>query len=193
MVERILRWLAPALALAAAIFLPAVSVIAPFTTTQRWTILQLAHPDGHSSFGSLLATARQLATAVQAGAGLDRALRLAGAIPLMAIVSGLCALAALLLQFWPRGRGLPAFGVAAVGVACSGYALAGCWLLSRAAHAALESGLARLHSRVEVSDWNAVAQQFRLQTELRAEPALYIVCLALVVLLILPLPRTPKM
>lgn len=157
----LLRWVAPVVALAAALWLPALRVSAPVVGTADWTVAQLgaeaaraAHPpaeaqDSRPSLRSLLRQVESLRQEFggrgQNARGLDWALALAGLIPVMALLAGLCALLALVWQGWRHPR--LGQGTAVIGLLAAAYAIGASWLLTRT----LQAEVAGLFERAQHS------------------------------------------
>ncbi|HVA65282.1 MAG TPA: hypothetical protein VNF74_16290 [Terriglobales bacterium] len=201
---RWLRWLAPAVAVAAVFLLPALRLAVPLLAPAQWTVAELAAETvrarsaqpakaSQPSLRSLLRQAQGLQREWSPGPasnrnGLTLGLALAALIPVMAILAGLCALLSLLWQAWRHPR--LALTTAAVGLAATGYAVGAAWWLTRA----LRIEVAQFFARAQHSfggllrglDWNALQAGLAGPLGVVPQAGLYVLALAFLAMLVAP-------
>lgn len=193
---RPLRWFASILAVAAMIFLPALSATAPLLGAREWTVGQLgveavravsAKPKpGQPSLRDVLHQAQALQQQFggrSASPRTRRALALAALIPVAAIVAGLCAILSL-VWLGLRWRWVYWAG-AGVGVLACIYAI----IAARVLNAAAAAQVARLqHSISGLLGRLGLAGHAQVQISLGVTPeiGLYVLGVLFVAMLVVP-------
>ena len=204
---RWLRWAAPAVAVAAVFFLPALEASAPFSPAQSWSIAGLAGEitqaastragngagDSPTSLRGLLQQARALRQqwpggSPQGKAALDHAIELALLIPIAALLAGICALLSFLAT--ALGRKLLLHASAILGLLGSLYAIAASWWLTRTARNAVDQALSRAqHSFGGILnglDWKRLQSGLTSPLGLAPQVGLFVLALAFLAVLIAP-------
>jgi hypothetical protein len=206
-VNRFLAYLAPAVAVAALFFLPALRLVLPLLPPAQWTVagmagdaLHLAHPGepGQPARANPpdLATLLRQAQAMQRQFGgnanpkLKAGFAAAALIPPAALLAGLFALLswAWLLLGW-RVAGLIN---ALCGAAATLYAIAASAWMTALARAAATQAMANMQRNLSgimrTLDWAKLGRQLTGNIGLVSQPGLYVLLLAFVAILLVPPP-----